>query len=476
MDFHDYEAEQKFVSCVMADPDVLLELNAEPQWFSLRECRDIVTGAKELANKGVDYERDPEPLLHWLTDSGYSRADALKSVADYAGDYVPAFHAAHYLGRVQTAYRQRQIKLLSERIIQAAASGDDNILSRARAALDELERRTVSDKTTTITAEYLLTTDFPEPKWIVPGILPAGLAFLAGKPKAGKSWLALQLSHAVGIGGMFMGKQIAPKKVLYLALEDSPRRLATRMKFQDWNKAAQVRFITPNEHAIVGPLEKGGVDKILALIARHKFGLVIIDTLTRAIDSDQFSPQDMKRTLSPLQSGALKYDACVLLIDHMPKLSGTEEDVINDVYGSISKVGIADTIMGFYRDRGTNTGKLAGVGRDIEEFSFALKYIQQNGAWVQVNDAERARYSEQRHEILQYVKDAKNASVTHVAVELGINKGTASRVLKELASDNLVITFNEGRHVVYGVSQVGQTVLGRWNERVEAAKQILLTD
>ena len=42
-----------------------------------------------------------------------------------------------------------------------------------------------------ITAEELLSTPLPPVKWIVPGLLPAGLALFAGPSKAGKSWLTL---------------------------------------------------------------------------------------------------------------------------------------------------------------------------------------------------------------------------------------------------------------------------------------------
>ena len=37
------------------------------------------------------------------------------------------------------------------------------------------------------------TTPLPPVKWIIPGLLPAGLALFAGPSKAGKSWLTLWL-------------------------------------------------------------------------------------------------------------------------------------------------------------------------------------------------------------------------------------------------------------------------------------------
>ena len=73
--------------------------------------------------------------------------------------------------------------------------------------------------------------DFPEPRWIVPGIVPEGTTILAGKPKMGKSWLALGTSVAVAAGGVALGtKRVERGAVLYLALEDNPRRLQSRLK------------------------------------------------------------------------------------------------------------------------------------------------------------------------------------------------------------------------------------------------------
>src|SRR5262249_36487301 len=55
------------------------------------------------------------------------------------------------------------------------------------------------------TAADLHSMELPEPKWAVDGILPDGLTLLAGKPKLGKSWLALNLALAVAGGGFALG-------------------------------------------------------------------------------------------------------------------------------------------------------------------------------------------------------------------------------------------------------------------------------
>ena len=79
-------------------------------------------------------------------------------------------------------------------------------------------------------ARQLMATDFPAPKWAVPGIVCEGLSLLAGPPKVGKSWLSLDLALSVaGEGRRSELIPVRPGPVLYLALEDTPRRLKSRI-------------------------------------------------------------------------------------------------------------------------------------------------------------------------------------------------------------------------------------------------------
>src|SRR5215472_4624510 len=79
------------------------------------------------------------------------------------------------------------------------------------------------------TASDLRAMTFKPINWVVPGIIPEGLTILAGKPKVGKSWLALDLALAVA-GGRYVLGEIKPDEgdVLYAALEDNQRRLWKR--------------------------------------------------------------------------------------------------------------------------------------------------------------------------------------------------------------------------------------------------------
>ena len=67
----------------------------------------------------------------------------------------------------------------------------------------------------TISAEELLSTPLPPVKWIIPNLLPAGLALFAGPSKAGKSWLTLWLCLQVAQGKPMWGREIEPHTVFY---------------------------------------------------------------------------------------------------------------------------------------------------------------------------------------------------------------------------------------------------------------------
>src|SRR5262245_10961863 len=80
-------------------------------------------------------------------------------------------------------------------------------------------------------AAQLQSMRFPPISWVVRPYIAEGVTILAGKPKLGKSWLALDWAIAVARGGFAMGEiECAVGDVLYLALEDNQRRLQGRIK------------------------------------------------------------------------------------------------------------------------------------------------------------------------------------------------------------------------------------------------------
>ena len=93
----------------------------------------------------------------------------------------------------------------------------------------------------------ILNTEFPPVQYAVKPILPEGLGIISGRPKAMKSWTMLDLAYCVQNGKPFMGNEVHQGDVLYLALEDNPRRLKDRivkLKFEKL-KAPTINTVSP---------------------------------------------------------------------------------------------------------------------------------------------------------------------------------------------------------------------------------------
>jgi hypothetical protein len=86
--------------------------------------------------------------------------------------------------------------------IHAAAGGGTGCAPRPRG---KTPRTRAKESPLVFTAASLLAERFPEPRWAIPAIVPEGATILAGKPKKGKSFLALAFAVAVATGGYALG-------------------------------------------------------------------------------------------------------------------------------------------------------------------------------------------------------------------------------------------------------------------------------
>ena len=73
--------------------------------------------------------------------------------------------------------------------------------------------------------------DLPPVEWIIKDYIPKGLVILAGAEKTGKSFLALNVGLAIAAGMPILGDEnVRAGDVLYLAMEDSYRRIQDRQR------------------------------------------------------------------------------------------------------------------------------------------------------------------------------------------------------------------------------------------------------
>lgn len=81
-----------------------------------------------------------------------------------------------------------------------------------------------------IDAEALYYKPLEHPKMLIDGVLPDGLAIMAGDSKIGKSWMVLWMCLQISKGEPVWGLPTRKTDVVYLALEDREWRVQQRMQ------------------------------------------------------------------------------------------------------------------------------------------------------------------------------------------------------------------------------------------------------
>ena len=156
-----------------------------------------------------------------------------------------------------------------------------------------------------------------EADWIIEDLITTGLHLLVGPPKAGKSWLALDMAISVAQGESFLGFATAKSDVLYLALEDTRNRLKTRSwKLVDETNG-ELDFATAAAKVSGGLIPQ--IEDYLAAHAAVK--LVIVDTfqMVREPSRDSAYAADYA-DLTPLKKLADANGIAVVVVHHTRKM------------------------------------------------------------------------------------------------------------------------------------------------------------
>jgi len=410
-----------------------------------------------------------------LEKEGYSYGECAENTLKMVELYTPSWYWDELYRDLNDLHLRRTMRDVAKRLMRKAFEDNDNINIETLAdGVEELrkQREPIPAVKDFYTAEEIGRMSFPPINYLIADIIPPGLCFLAGRPKAGKSWLALQMAYAVSQGGPVIGKQTRKSNVFIYALEDNLRRLNWRTTQQGWNfdRLTSIKF-----KLLESFTDLSGCGRDL-----QGADLLIIDTFTRATGRDQIDPVQMREVLSPLQRTAIGSDKTILVIDHMPKAGQGRDsynNVINDLYGSVSKSGIADTILGLYRDNEGVGGTLNGTGRDIGEFELPLTWDTESWTWQSLAPGtvvDKLGYSDNRHAVLSAIVEAEDISQLDLVSVTGLNKGTMSRVINELVESGYVLKYVEGKRILYQPSVAGRgDILPIWDGRLEKAGAIL---
>lgn len=317
--------------------------------------------------------------------------------------------------------------------------------------------------TKVVTAAELHQKEFLPIVQFVFGIIIEGFGIVAGPPKLGKSWWVLNLALAVAAGGMAFGKiKVEPRHVLYLALEDSERRLKSRIQLVYGSD------VPPHRLHLLTELDPGLlIPTVTAWLQYHPGGLVVLDTLGRARQQRRRGDDPY---LADYQAGvSLKNvvdafpGAALLGVHHTRKASS--DDFVDDLSGTLGLAGSADYVLVLRRQRNSDEATLQVTGRDAPEGEYA--FTVRGGVWTLAGDGLAAAAAEAQNrketknlgdralEVLAYVNDHPcGVTAEDIASHLGINNNDAGTYLRRLHGKGRIDKPSRGTYTPLSVSDV----------------------
>jgi DNA-binding CsgD family transcriptional regulator len=461
------DAEEALLGSVLIDPDAWLAARTLTQEDFYREAHAVIFATmRQLQEDGVPV--DVITLTTRLERTGLLEKAGGSAYIGSLVNAVPTSQNAHtYAYLIKQASQGRQVVHLAGDLASIGYHSTDPASAAIRAVASlspaqpsapgpdlspqEAQAHLETFAPTLQRLDALLAEDFAAPRWVVPDLLPEGLTLLAAKPKLGKSWLALGLALAVASGGVALGKaQVEAGDVLYLALEDSPKRLHLRGKQLLGSQPAPSRL----EVATGWPrLDEGGL-RLLEIWLQSRPGarLIILDTLAKIRGHTRSATLygDDYASLEQVQQLAHAYEVAILVIHHTGKES--REDPLDEVNATQGLNGVADNILVLRRERGKPQATLVGDGRELNGIELSLRFDAASGAWTLTEPppADQPKTPE-RAEILDLLKASEEPlSPKQIAEALGKNASTISLLLRRMVREGAAEMAGYGKYVPAG--------------------------
>jgi hypothetical protein len=263
-----------------------------------------------------------------------------------------------------------------------------------------------------ITVKELKAMAFDPVQFLVRNLIPnEGVTLICAKPKAGKSWLVLDLALAATMNGVTLG-DIKPLQgsVLYLALEDSLRRLRSRVdkllppSITEW--PSTLTLFTEWRR-----VDQGGLDDIRNWVNTERaegrtVAFVAVDVLKivrpASIKGKPAYESDYD-ALTGLQKLARELTIAILVVHHTRKADS--DDLLDKVSGTFGLTGAADTILVMEKKGASWIFDVRG--RDVSSDELAAEFSKETCRWSILGNAAEVHRSTERDSILDVFKRAQ---------------------------------------------------------------------
>lgn len=300
-----------------------------------------------------------------------------------------------------------------------------------------------------LTMGAILDATYPEPKWVVKGLLSEGLNILAGAPKQGKSMLALNLALTVAGGGRALGREaVAAADVLYLSLEDKERRVQFRARKMLSAMDGALLQSTRQRLTIATdwPRQNEGGLRLLDHW-RKRCGnptLIIIDVWNR------FCPHQQKGSayaqdadhMGEVKRWGDKRGVTMLILHHTRKPGPSKDigDYVNEVSGTLGLAGTADGILVLLRHRQDVQANLHVTGRDVIEQELVIEFDPNTFSWKSLGSAKDHIEGRVQKAVVSYLRGLGGVSafVKDIADAINEQPDSVRQAVNRLGRDRIV--------------------------------------
>ena len=277
-------------------------------------------------------------------------------------------------------------------------------------------------------------------------ILSTGSFVIGGDPKAGKTYLAMQLAESVATGNKFLDTFDTDQgQVLYVMTQGGKRLLKNRLHLIEngTKKHDDMYYLTT-----LPPLESGGYDVLKQFIAlANNPKLIVLDMLSSLVPAyDDRQYQKIMEVHEKLNNFALDNNICILSIWHNRKSTSDNSNIVENILGSRGITGGVSGILGLKitrqdRKAREKEAEVIIIPREGEEKEKQL--IFRDSKWHYLGDSLPKRKTER--EIFLTISKNEGLGNSEIADILDRDKSNNRKTLKRLVEEGY-LTENEGRY------------------------------
>lgn len=314
-----------------------------------------------------------------------------------------------------------------------------------------IDRRYLGLKDQLLTHDHLAHIQPPE-SLIENWLYRNSLAWLAGKPGDGKSFIALDMAYSVATGQPWQHHPTHQETVLYIAAEGAS---GLSIRANAWtathgNPNYLPIWYLPLAPNLTTPLEID-VQALLQVIQDIQPGLIIIDTQARVTTgAEENSSKDMGRFVDSLETLRAANPATYLTVHHTPRNG-------DNLRGSTALEGAADTVLRSIKDgdRLTLECKKQKNAAPAEDLTL---YMQSHGDSIYLDIAPAGVIdfsTPSQDQLLKALSElygsdeVSNAELLKVAAGRGVSETSYYEALRRLVNRGLVTKTKQGRATYY---------------------------